>query len=65
MVDQHKHCPVCGTPIPMNERYCSPNCEKLVAERQQKIMRTRRIMYIGFAALIIIYLVYVFRGRIF
>jgi predicted nucleic acid-binding Zn ribbon protein len=65
MVDQHKHCPTCGTPIPMNERFCSPKCEQVIAERQRKIMRTRKIMYIAFAALIIIYLLYVFRGAIF
>jgi len=65
MTKPHKHCPVCGTPIPMDERFCSPNCEKMVAERQQKVMRTRKILYIGFAVLIIIYLVYIFRARIF
>ena len=65
MTDPHKHCPVCGTSIPMDERFCSPKCEQILAERQQKVIRTRRIMYIAFAALIIIYLVYVFRGRIF
>ncbi|WP_414468380.1 DUF2116 family Zn-ribbon domain-containing protein [Methanobacterium sp. ACI-7] len=65
MVDQHKHCPRCGTPIPMDERYCSPKCEQVIAERRQKVMRTRKIMYIAFAVLIIIYLLFVFRGSIF
>ncbi len=64
-MDQHKHCPVCGKPIPMDERFCSPKCEQMVSERQHKVMRTRKIMYIAFAALIIIYLLYVFRGSIF
>ncbi len=65
MVDQHKHCPTCGTPIPMHERFCSPKCEQIIAERQRKIVRTRKIMYVAFAVLILIYLLYVFRGRIF
>jgi len=65
MTKPHKHCPTCGTPVPMNERFCSPKCEQIVVERQQKVMRTRKIMYMLFAALIIIYLMYVLRGRIF
>ncbi|MGZ7210423.1 MAG: DUF2116 family Zn-ribbon domain-containing protein [Methanobacterium sp.] len=65
MTEPHKHCPTCGTAIPMNERFCSPKCEQVIAERQRKVVRTRRIMYVGFALLIIIYLVFIFRDRIF
>ncbi len=65
MTKPHKHCPMCGTSIPMDERFCSPNCEKIFAERQRKVLRTRRIMYAVFALIIIIYLVYILRGRIF
>ncbi|MEN4018726.1 MAG: DUF2116 family Zn-ribbon domain-containing protein [Methanobacterium sp.] len=64
MTKPHKHCPTCGTPIPMDERFCSPKCEQAIAERQRKIMRTRKIMYVAFALLIIIYLVYVLRGKL-
>jgi predicted nucleic acid-binding Zn ribbon protein len=65
MVDQHKHCPMCGTPIPMNERFCSPKCEQIFAERQRKLARTRKIMFAGLAIVIIIYLLYILRGQIF
>lgn len=27
-VEPHKHCPICGTPIPLNELVCSPDCQK-------------------------------------
>ena len=63
--EPHKHCPTCGTPIPMSERFCSPKCEQVVAERQRKVSKTRTIIYILFAVLIIVYLFFVFRSRIF
>ena len=28
-VEPHKHCPVCGTPIPMNEKHVLKNVIKL------------------------------------
>ena len=61
MTDPHKHCPMCGTPMPMDERFCSPKCEATYAERARKVIKTRRIIYIAFAALIIIYLIYMFK----
>lgn len=65
MVDQHKHCPMCGTPIPMDERFCSPKCEQILAERQRRVARTRKIIYIAFAALIIIYFLFAFKGKLY
>mgnify|MGYP000090706664 FL=1 len=34
-VEPHKHCPICGTPIPLNELVCSPDCQK-VWDQQKK-----------------------------
>ena len=65
MVDQHKHCPMCGKPIPMDEKFCSPKCEQIFAERQRKVMKTRRIMYIILAAILIIYLLYTLKGKLY
>lgn len=65
MTKPHKHCPVCGTSIPMEEKFCSPKCETAYTERARKVLKTRRIFYIGFAVIIIIYLLYVLRGKIF
>lgn len=65
MTNPHKHCPMCGTPIPMEEKFCSPKCEQIFTERQGKITKTRRIMYIAFAALIIIYFLFAFKGKLY
>ena len=32
-VEPHKHCPICGTPIPLNELVCSPDCQKVWDQR--------------------------------
>ncbi|HML04636.1 MAG TPA: DUF2116 family Zn-ribbon domain-containing protein [Methanobacterium sp.] len=65
MVDQHKHCPMCGKPIPLDERFCSPKCEQTFTERQRKVAKTRKIIYIALAAFIIIYLVFTLKGKYF
>ena len=65
MVDQHKHCSMCAKPIPLDERFCSPKCEQIFTERQRKVAKTKKIMYIAFAALIIIYLLFTFKGKYF
>ncbi|MBI5680137.1 MAG: DUF2116 family Zn-ribbon domain-containing protein [Methanobacterium sp.] len=65
MTKPHKHCPMCGTPIPMEEKFCSPNCEQIFTERQRKVAKTRKIMYIAFAALIIIYFLFAFKGKLY
>lgn len=61
MVDQHKHCPMCGTPIPMDEKFCSPKCENIYAERARKVAKTRRTFYIIIAVIIILYILYLFK----
>lgn len=64
-MDQHKHCPMCGKPIPLDERFCSPKCEQILAERQKKVAKTRKVIYIAFAALVIIYLLFALRGKLY
>jgi len=64
MTEPHRHCAVCGTPIPPKEVVCSDKCQKLMADRQKKVMRTRRIIYAVFAVFIIIWLYIMFRGQI-
>jgi predicted nucleic acid-binding Zn ribbon protein len=56
MKDQHKHCPMCGTPMPMSEKFCSPKCEQIYNENQNKVNRTRKILYVAFAIFILIWL---------
>ena len=39
MVEPHKHCPVCGSPIPMKERVCSADCQKVLEQQQKNIKK--------------------------
>ena len=63
MVEQHKHCPICATPIPMNEKYCSPNCEQIAIENQKRMKKSRRILYVLFAIFVLAWLFFMFRGQ--
>ena len=63
MTDQHKHCPMCQKPIPLTEKFCSPKCEQLYVERQNKVAKSRKTLYILFAAFIIIWIFFTLRGK--
>ncbi|AEG17366.1 MAG: DUF2116 family Zn-ribbon domain-containing protein [Methanobacterium paludis] len=63
MTDQHKHCPICGKPIPLSERFCSQTCENLFAERQKKAAKTRKMLYAVFIVFILIWLFIVLKGK--
>ncbi len=65
MTEPHKHCPMCGTSIPMDEKFCSTKCEQEFNARKMKIEKTRRIWYIVMAIILIVAFLFVFRGRIF
>jgi predicted nucleic acid-binding Zn ribbon protein len=45
-VEPHKHCPVCGTPIPMNEKTCSPECDKVIEIRQNQARKSRIFVFV-------------------
>jgi predicted nucleic acid-binding Zn ribbon protein len=64
MTDQHKHCPLCQKPIPLSEKFCSPKCEQIYLENQRKIAKSRKVLYIAFAAFIIIWIFFTLRGKI-
>jgi predicted nucleic acid-binding Zn ribbon protein len=64
MIDQHKHCPICQKPIPLSEKFCSPNCEQLYLENQKKIEKTRKMLYIAFGVFIVLFLLLTFRSKI-
>ena len=51
-VEPHKHCPICGTPIPLNELVCSPDCQKVWDARLNQQKKSRLILY----ALIVIFI---------
>ncbi|HTX61095.1 MAG TPA: DUF2116 family Zn-ribbon domain-containing protein [Methanobacterium sp.] len=65
VVEPHKHCPGCGAPMPMSERYCSPRCQQSITEKQKKVNKTKTYIYILFAVFIIIWVVFMLRGKLF
>ncbi|WP_409199735.1 DUF2116 family Zn-ribbon domain-containing protein [Methanobrevibacter sp. DSM 116169] len=46
MIESHKHCPICGAPIPLKERVCSPDCEKVYNDRVNKSQKSRIVLFI-------------------
>ena len=56
-VDPHKHCPICGTPIPLNELVCSPDCQKVWDARLKQRKRSQIILYVVIAIFLIIWAV--------
>jgi len=46
MTDMHKHCPVCSTPIPLDETTCSPKCQSVLDNRQTQVAKGKTIVYI-------------------
>ncbi|MDD1775131.1 MAG: DUF2116 family Zn-ribbon domain-containing protein [Methanobacterium sp.] len=63
MIEPHKHCSGCGAPMPMSERYCSPKCQQIMEEKRKKVNKTKSIIYILFAAFILIWLYFMLRGQ--
>ncbi|MCC7553530.1 MAG: DUF2116 family Zn-ribbon domain-containing protein [Methanobacteriaceae archaeon] len=57
MIETHKHCPICGVPIPLKEKVCSPDCEKVYNQRIAQSKKSRMIL---FALIIIFVLVWIF-----
>jgi len=51
MVEDHKHCMVCGKPTPPDRLLCSPSCEEIFRQQQQKLKKTRMFTMIFFMAL--------------
>lgn len=45
-VEPHKHCPICGTPIPLNELVCSSDCQKVWDQRLNQARRSRIILVV-------------------
>lgn len=43
-VEPHKHCPICGTPIPLNELVCSPDCQNVWDQRLNQQKKSRYML---------------------
>ena len=59
-VDPHKHCPICVTPIPLDELVCSPDCQKVWDARLSQTKRSRLILYVVIVIFLIIWAVMTF-----
>ena len=59
-VEPHKHCPICGTPIPLDELVCSPDCQKVWDARKRKKKRSRLILFVVIAIFLIIWAIMTF-----
>jgi predicted nucleic acid-binding Zn ribbon protein len=60
MIEDHKHCIVCGKPVEMDKFVCSPSCEEIIKRHQKSASRSRMIM---FAVMIFIIILFVFMSR--
>jgi len=56
MTDIHKHCPVCNTPIPLDETTCSQECQEILAQRQKQIGKSRLMSRIILIIIIIAFI---------
>jgi predicted nucleic acid-binding Zn ribbon protein len=58
MTKPHRHCVVCGTPIPLEERTCSDKCQQVLAQNQNKVRKTRMGLYVIFGVFVAVWLLY-------
>ncbi|MCQ2976960.1 MAG: DUF2116 family Zn-ribbon domain-containing protein [archaeon] len=59
-VEAHKHCPVCGSPIPLDEKTCSPDCEKVLFQRQKQMRKSRITLMIVMVIFLIVLAWFIF-----
>lgn len=60
MIEPHKHCPICGTPIPLNELVCSPDCQKVWDDRIAKAKKSRLTLFVVIIIFIIVWAILTF-----
>lgn len=41
MVEDHRHCMMCGKPTPPDKYLCSPSCEEILKRQQLRLRKTR------------------------
>lgn len=57
MVEDHKHCVVCGRAIEPDKFICSPACEEVMKRSQKQATRMRFIMIGMFVTLFVVLMV--------
>lgn len=54
-VEEHRHCYICSTPIPMDQEVCSPAC-KLEYENMRKKNKTTALFMYGAIIVMVLFL---------
>ena len=55
----HKHCPVCGTPMPPEKAVCSAECEQLYDAIKSKQKRRNQMYYIILLPAIVVLVIWI------
>ncbi len=59
---QHKHCQVCGRAIPVDEIFCSVECDNKYKGYMKKQRRSNYLMLGALAAMVAIMVIFMFIG---
>lgn len=57
MIEDHKHCVICGKAVEANKSICSPSCDEILKKQQKQVARSRTIMLVLFIAMIAIMMI--------
>ncbi|HII09041.1 MAG TPA: DUF2116 family Zn-ribbon domain-containing protein [Methanosphaera sp.] len=60
VVEAHRHCAICGKPIPMSESFCSDQCQENFQLKQQQVAKQRKILYALIAVFVIAWIAFMF-----
>jgi len=54
MIEDHKHCIVCGKATGPDKFFCSPSCEEMFKKQQKRMARSRMIMMVLLAVVFVV-----------
>jgi len=57
MVEDHKHCVVCGKAVSPDKLFCSQECEDRLKQQQKRMSRMRMYMMLIFFVLLMLILI--------
>ncbi len=57
--EDHKHCVICGRVVPPDKFVCSSECEDVLKEHQNQLMRRRKLNMILLVLLFVVFVVLV------
>ncbi|MBQ6220613.1 MAG: DUF2116 family Zn-ribbon domain-containing protein [Methanosphaera sp.] len=60
VVEAHRHCAICGKPIPMSESFCSDQCQEKFQIKQKQVVKQKRILYAVIAIFVIVWIAFMY-----